>query len=59
MKVLTCWEIIQLFAEFGEATGKTFPGYRCMLVANSIMFIYTWHNANIARITVKGCYNYR
>jgi len=58
MKVLTCWEIIQLFAEFGEATGKTFPRYKRRLAAYSNMFICTWHIANIRRISVKGGYNH-
>jgi len=59
MKVLTSWEIVQLFVEYREATGKR-PGYKQQLIAN-IFFnisIYTWHDAKIRKIGVKGFSNH-
>jgi len=57
MKVLTRWEIIQLFAEFGEATGKTYARFNCRHTAYNVMFFCTWHIANIGRISVNDGYN--
>jgi len=46
MKVLACWEVIELFPEFGEVV---FLHYKRQLVGDSMinMFICIWHGAKI------------
>jgi hypothetical protein len=55
MKILASWEVIQLFVESGEATGKTQLGSKHKLATNSMIydFICTWHVAKIVIINVK------
>jgi len=55
MKVLACWEVIELFPEFGEVV---FLHYKRQLVGDSMinMFICIWHGAKIRRISVKYCF---
>jgi len=55
MKVLGSWEIIQLFVESGEATGKTWLCHKQKLATNSMIYIFicTWHDAKVVIISVK------
>jgi hypothetical protein len=55
MKILGSWEIIQLFVESGEATGKTRLGNKQKLATNSMIYIFicTWHVAKVVIINVK------
>ena len=55
MKVFGSCEIIQLFVEPGEATGKTWLRCKQRLATNSMIYIFicTWHDAKIALIYVK------
>jgi hypothetical protein len=55
MKVFQRWEIIQLFVEPGEATGKIWLVRKQKLATNSIiyMFSFTWHDAKIVITNVK------
>jgi hypothetical protein len=55
MKVFRSWEIIQLFVESGEATGKTWLRRKQNLATSRMISIvtYTWHGAKIAIITDK------
>jgi hypothetical protein len=55
MKVFGSREIIQLFVESGEATGKTYPRRKKNLATNSMVYIFirTWHDAKIVIINLK------
>ena len=55
MKVLTCWEKIQLFAEFVEGEAAIFAGRKLGFAFTDIMNMYhsSLHIANVGRINIE------